>query len=453
MEDRVEIPEAFIERMKLEWPDEVDEILAGLEAEGATSIQVNAIKGTTIDFEHPKVPWFEQGMILASRPIFPLDPLWHSGSYYVQDASSMFLGYVLSQLPLPANTLALDFCASPGGKSLIFQNILKDKLELVSNEIHPQRNSILRENLTKAGYGNVMVTQADSAAFLRADILFDAILIDAPCSGEGMFRKDMKARTEWSPGLVEKCARRQEEMLDDMVECLKPGGVLIYSTCTFAREENESQIDRLLSSGNWEVIRIPVEDAWGLVESRLDSGEHCGYRFFPHRLKAGEGLFMSVIRKKGHAEPVSTSPKRQKRNKVKTKLPELGEWLPDGMELVDHFGELYAQSPLQKELYGLFVDKLKVTMPGIALGEMKGKDLIPAHSLALSTKRKVKVPVTELSREEALEYLRRNPLSADQFTGKGWQLVSYNSQILGWVKVLPNRINNYYPKGWRLLLS
>ena len=237
------------------------------------------------------VKWCEQGRYLSERPKFTYDPLFHAGAYYVQEASSMFVWQALSQL-VEQDALVLDLCAAPGGKSTAIAQYLSENGFLVSNEYVPQRAHVLVENITKWGAPNCVVTNNAPRHFEKLKTRFDAILVDAPCSGEGMFRKDERAREEWSPANVDMCVERQREILESAWKVLKPGGVLIYSTCTFNSHENEEQVQWLIDEMEAEYLPLKIEDDWMITETER------GYRFLPHKTR-GETYLPGV--------PVKTS--------------------------------------------------------------------------------------------------------------------------------------------------
>ena len=257
-----------------------------------------------------QVPWCSEGFYLEDRPQFTFDPLLHAGCYYVQEASSMFVTHVVRTVlsPLTSNLspltpkLALDLCAAPGGKSTALRSILSEECVLVSNEPMGNRAQILLENITKWGAPNCIVTNNYPRDFRKAKLKFDLILCDVPCSGEGMFRKDPNAISEWSVQNVEKCWQLQREIVADAWECLNPGGLFIYSTCTFNTKENEENIKWILENFDAEVLDIPVDPSWNITGSLLEGFNYPVYRFIPG-ITRGEGLFVCALRKAGSAEP------------------------------------------------------------------------------------------------------------------------------------------------------
>ena len=253
-----------------------------------------------------QVPWCPEGFYLPGRPQFTFDPLFHAGCYYVQEASSMFITHVLRQF-VKEPVAMLDLCAAPGGKSTAAITVLPEGSTLTSNEPIRLRYQILEENITKWGYNNCSVTNLYPRDFRKKKEKFDVILCDVPCSGEGMFRKDPNAINEWSLQNVEKCWRLQREIVADAWECLTPGGILIYSTCTYNTKENEENVRWIMEEYDAEILSIPTEPSWIITGSLLAGFEAPVYRFIPGFTR-GEGLFMAVLRKKGTLGPGPSVP-------------------------------------------------------------------------------------------------------------------------------------------------
>lgn len=249
-----------------------------------------------------RVPWCDEGLYLSSRPSFTLDPALHQGRYYVQDASSMFLGYVVRQITDGVSTplLALDACAAPGGKTTALIDALPAGSVVVANEYVPKRAAILKENVMKWGYPGVIVTRDDTSRIPGACADFDIVVADVPCSGEGMMRKDSTAVEQWSQALVDECAVRQREIVDNLWGAVAPGGFFIYSTCTFNRYENEQVVDHMVDDLGAESVDIPVDDGWNIATG-IGTSARC-FRFLPGFTR-GEGLFMAVLRKPGCLSP------------------------------------------------------------------------------------------------------------------------------------------------------
>lgn len=433
-------------------PDEADALIASLDHPVRTSVLLNRAKFSSSLVHESVVPWCSDGRILAERPVFTTDPLFHVGCYYPQESSSMFLHHVLRSLEFAGeNIFALDMCASPGGKSIILSTLIGDNGVLISNEIQKSRNNILLENLTKWGAKNTLVTCNNPVAFGASEQMFNLILVDAPCSGEGMFRKDEVARKEWSPGNTIMCGLRQREILKSTYEALRPGGFLIYSTCTFAPVENEEIVQWLVTEFGMESILIPV-DRFPNVRS-VDDGMIHGAKFLPH-LVPGEGLFMAALKKPlsaTHAGRKSRgksvfSKLSENENSILTKLIDKGDlnFVKNSMGIV-YAGKLDA-SALNK-----LAEHLYFTSPGIEIGSFIKNDFIPAHALALSGLYKNVYPEIELDLNSALDYLRGGTI--DTTGNLGWCVVTYQGFALGWIKCMSNRSNNYYPKHWRIRMK
>jgi NOL1/NOP2/fmu family ribosome biogenesis protein len=363
----------------------------------------------------------------------------------------MFVQYVLEYLNKEESfNSVLDLCASPGGKSLCIQNALGESSVIVSNEIIPSRNLVLRDNIMRWGLGNTIVTASEASAFKSSKVQFDLVLVDAPCSGEGMFRKDEVARKEWSPALVQMCCSRQSGILDDIRHSVKPGGYLIYSTCTFASSENEEQLAPFLSSGQWESVEIPISSDWGIQSIQLDNG--VAYRFIPGSTIAGEGLFLSVLRNTDIGS--TASPEKKRKRKKESLFKECKGSLPWGLnsaETLEFKERLFLMNAAMRDLAERLSPAVKVVEPGIQVGQFKGKSFIPHHALALQRRQSLDLPSLELSQEQALQFLRKDEISDLPKMDKSWILLRYRGEALGWIKSLGNRLNNYYPKALRIL--
>jgi 16S rRNA C967 or C1407 C5-methylase (RsmB/RsmF family) len=269
--------------------------------EQVTSIRSNPAKPFSFS-EHPflhaaqPMSWCANGYYLSERPSFVTDPLWHAGAYYVQEASSMFIQFLLTQImPDATGKIALDLCAAPGGKSTLLASHFKQGL-VVANETIKSRNAILVENITKWGGDHVLVTQNDPAHFKSLPQFFDLLLIDAPCSGSGLFRKDPDAIQEWSEESVQHCSTRQARIVEDSIDALKEGGYLIYSTCSYSFEEDEKMMDRILSIPGMSYVNIEPPFAWNIVACESPIHHAKGFRFYPDKIK-GEGFFVAVFQK------------------------------------------------------------------------------------------------------------------------------------------------------------
>ena len=417
-----------------------------------TSVRINPSKNvSSLDIINnaSQVYWCEHGFYLPLRPSFTFDPQFHAGMYYVQEASSMFLWHVLNQtVTNPTQKKVLDLCAAPGGKTTLLSSFFTDGL-IVSNEVIKSRANILVENVTKWGSENIVVTNNDPSHFKSLENFFDVIVIDAPCSGSGMFRKDKNAIKEWSLDNVVLCSQRQQRIVADVLPALKEDGVLIYSTCSYSKEENEDMVDWLMTTFELETVCIPFDASWGIVESESEQNRGFGYRFYPDQVE-GEGFFIAVLKK--------TKPSPEKKYKeqaialpVKNDLQILQSFItiPEHFSLFKHDTQIRMLHQLWLQDLKIIAGSLYIKKAGICVGEIKGKDVVPHHELALSTLDLKDSPVISLDKDDALQYLRKNDIIVD--TSNGWNIVKYGAARLGWMKVMPNRMNNYYPAEWKIL--
>lgn len=393
-----------------------------------------------------RVPWCSQGRYLSARPSFTFDPLFHAGLYYVQEASSMFISHVLQQL-VHRPVAMLDLCAAPGGKSTAARSVLPPGSLLVANEPVKVRASILSENIQKMGHPDVMVTNNFPADYRRTGMSFDVVLADVPCSGEGMFRKDDEALQEWSVQNVEKCRVLQRSIIQDIWPCVKAGGILIYSTCTFNAREDEENVQWIAEELGAEFVSVPIDASWGITGSL--SGKRPVYRFIPG-VSRGEGLFMAVLRKKGGDDVSPARPRRVPGAVRSLSHTVVDSWLQGDFECVESNGSIMAVPSCWLSSY-LKLSKLKVLHAGVVLGEVKGKDVVPNESLALSVAlRPEAFPRVELDYGQAISYLRREPVALPSDTPRGFVLVGYKGHALGFEKNIGNRSNNLYPKEWKI---
>jgi len=452
----MELPEDFIRYMEGFMGDTLwTELRKGLMEEPPVSIRLNPFKSQdmTVNDGVP-VPWCQGGWYLPTRPVFTSDPLFHAGAYYVQEASSMFLDTVLREYVKEPVTM-LDLCAAPGGKSTVARAALPEGSLLVSNEPIRKRAQILVENLQKFGHPDVIVTNNYPRDYSSSGLLFDVILADVPCSGEGMFRKDTEAIGEWSWHHVEQCWRLQREIVTQAWDCLRPGGVLIYSTCTFNALEDEENVRFIQEEFDAEVLTVPVDPSWNITGSLVKDFAGPIYRFLPGQSK-GEGLFMAALRKKG-TESARTSQKTKEGKRKRTPLEDTArEWLLHSERYdIQQLGEKLTAIPKTwKDFYSRVMKSLQVMHAGITIGEIRGKDLVPNQSLALSVERHPQAfPAVELTVEEAISYLRREPLPGMSDQPRGYVVVTCMGLALGFLKNLGTRTNNLYPQEWRIKSS
>ena len=480
------LPEDFTAYSK-EWMGEelFADFMKGMEENAPTSIRLNPFKCpsnaniTEEGDDIERVPWCPTtGRYLSERRNFTFDPLLHAGLYYVQEASSMFIDLAIREY-VKQPVKMLDLCAAPGGKSTAVRAALPEGSLLFSNEPMRTRSQILAENIQKFGHPDVIVTNNYPRDYKKSKLMFDVILTDVPCSGEGMFRKDEGAIQEWSASNVNSCWQLQREIVSDIWHCLKPGGILIYSTCTFNGHEDEENVLWIEENLGAERLPLPIEENWNITGSLLkedaenkESGKtsptlddkNCMYHFIPGR-STGEGLFLAVLRKNDEAKAEESKgkdkkDKKNKKNKEGKKgnqriaIPEnwlnaTEEWSYQQTET--GISAIHAQwKPLLDEA----AQSLKVIHAGIKLGSIKGKDLIPTQSLALSTELNTShFACEELTYEDAIKYLRKEAITLSESAPRGYVLVTYRHIPLGWVKNLGNRANNLYPQEWKIKSS
>lgn len=446
-----------------------------LDEEPPVSIRVNEKKGVGRPGNGEQVPWCASGYYLNSRPAFTFDPFLHAGCYYVQEASSMFVSRVLSQY-VAAPVSMLDLCAAPGGKTTAALSVLPAGSVLVSNEPVRQRANILAENVGKWGSPNVIVTNNYPADFVSSGIVFDVILCDVPCSGEGMFRKDDGAVGEWSAQNVESCARLQREIVECAWRCLRPGGLLIYSTCTFNTVENEENISWICDELCADVLPVNVEKEWGITASLLPGFNRQVCRFIPG-VTRGEGLFMAALRKPddggshksclsscssadGHSVSLPKKKKKAEQRQTNGRAESIRmpvEWIAGGSSDYMFFkrGDVIDAVPCgMVDIYKSTLSELKILSAGVTVGRIKGRDIVPGAELALSTAlNRNAFPTVELDYPAAISFLRRDAVSLPDDTPRGYVLVTYCGVALGFMKNIGNRANNLYPQEWRIKSS
>ncbi len=469
------LPPPFIRQMQgllgAEWPL----LEAALQTQPPVSIRLNPRKTLdigqlTLDSPNPPIhqspisqfpkfsisqfpiPWHPQGFYLSERPVFTLDPLFHAGAYYVQEASSMFIYEALRQtVDLSKPLKVLDLCAAPGGKSTLMLDMISPDSLLVSNETIRPRTGPLRENLERWGSPNVAVTSGEVEEFAQMEDWFDVVLADAPCSGEGLFRKDPDAMREWSLPQVEFCAGRQRRILAAAVQALKPGGILLFSTCTYNAQENSENADWLTKNFDLQPITLEIPSEWGIVQTDF------GCQFYPHKLQ-GEGFFLAVFRKKESIAKKHSPLGMYKSIKPLSKnlVPQAAAWLSHTAEarfFLTPSGEVLAL-PANLEPDFLLLDKfLKTKWFGTNIGEFKGKDFIPSHALALSQWASPDLHAVDLTREQALLFLKKETFDPPSGAPLGWTLARFEGMNLGWLKILPNRLNNYLPQERRIRMA
>ncbi len=431
----MDLPSGFITQMRGLLHEDADDFLAAMMREPVTSVRLNRRKPGAAFPEAEPVRWCRCGFYLHQRPVFTLDPLLHAGAYYVQDASSMIyheticriadiLSHDIDSDTTPPLAL-LDVCAAPGGKTTAMIDALPDGSRVVANEYVAKRAAILRENLAKWGYPDAIVTNCDSSRFAGGDA-FDIVAVDAPCSGEGMMRKEKAAIEQWSPQLIEECSSLQKEILENAVKAVAPGGFLIYSTCTFNRRENEENAEFIRSQLGMIPVDMGFPEEWGIPRG-IDT-DIPAYRFMPHKTE-GEGLFLSVFRKPGEWEPKSLRSVSSSHDK--------------GAEVADR-----KQNPkraIQRDKGRHANDREK---------KRKEPETVPEIQEILSLNfDRSRYPEADLTKEDAIAYLRRESITLPPDVPKGLVTVTYRGLPLGMVKNIGNRANNLYPKNWRILMQ
>lgn len=466
----MELPRTFVERVLRDLGTTEGEALCrALDGEACVSIRVNPVKAEGLRGEQParvsevlpmltaagRVPWCADGFLLAGRPSFTFDSDFHAGAYYVQEAASQFVGCLLQGVPTSGARI-LDLCAAPGGKTTLYASLVGRGGLVVANEIDRRRASVLADNVRKWGTGNVVVTTCEPHAVCDCEAWFDVVAVDAPCSGEGMFRKDPAARGEWSENNVRQCAARQDDILREAWRALRPGGTLIYSTCTFNRDEDEGSLERMLAWAGDEVAApypVDVDPAWGIVEGEV--GPFRTFRFFPHRT-VGEGFFAAVARKAPDAPGRQRLPKGRRSMVApadRASAGELRRWVrePDRMVFGTVAGTGYAWYGEQAEAVKTLSEALPVICSGVALGQLFKGRLKPDPALAFfDGLERGAVPVAGLDDEQALRYLRRQEVAAGALA-EGVNLVTARGRALGFAKRIGARVNNMYPNSLRIL--
>lgn len=446
----MQLPEDFIKQTSLDLGEEWQCFQEALSQVSPTSIRLNTSKYTN-QLDTEKVLWCNSAYYLDKRPAFTFDPMLHQGLYYVQEASSMFLAQAIEQLIGKKDIIALDLCAAPGGKTTLLLDKLSKNSFLISNEYIKNRSYILSENVMKWGDPNNIVTSNAPSDFSRISGVFDCIVIDAPCSGEGMFRKDEQAITEWSLANVEKCQQRQKEIISSVWDALKEDGYIFYSTCTYNKKENEDIVEWIFQEYEAELIPLAIDDKWKITSSSIGNAEV--YHFYPHKTK-GEGFFFAAIQKKERSKSFKFNSvvKKNKKQDVKLQTQECQDLLlaADEYSFSTKEDQVYALASSFNGLLSACLNILNVISYGICMGTYKGKQFIPHQGLALSQLLDIsKFTTVDVSWETALSYLRCENIFLEN-VDKGFVLLTYKNKPLGFIKHLGNRANNLYPQAWRI---
>jgi 16S rRNA C967 or C1407 C5-methylase (RsmB/RsmF family)/NOL1/NOP2/fmu family ribosome biogenesis protein len=479
------LPPDFIERIHNQSYIDAGALIESLGGPAATSIRVNRLKWPHEVKGYERVEWEPDGWYLPDRPLFTADPLFHAGVYYPQESSSMFAGEMFRQLTAGRIDLrVLDLCGAPGGKSTHLAQLLGDDGLLVANEVIRSRAAVLAENITKWGTGNIVVTNADPSRFNLLPGFFDVIVTDVPCSGEGMFRS-AAAVQEWSVQNTRLCSERQRRIVMESWPALKPGGILIYSTCTFNPAENEENVAWIMDQTGAESLSVMLSTGSSVVPVHHNGVE--GYGFYPGRVR-GDGFFIAALRKPAgpvqgngafwrgadHGNPESRRGAnhgkcesgrgsgqapvlhggRKGALKPSSQAFEKSESLAafDRGKIVMVEGRIIALAA-EAALFSYIDERLPVIKSGTLIGEVKKNVLIPAHDLAMSVKMTEGAwPRHSLTREEAIAFLRlETPAAAPMPPGR--VLLTYRGVALGFVNNLGSRVNNGYPQGWRIRMD
>ena len=446
------LPRDFVENLETELgPEESAALMDALSNPSTVSVRCHPLKNAGRYMDCTQIPWSRNGRRLPSRPVFTLDPYFHAGSYYPQDASSQFMDY-LSDLFIKPGDKVLDMCAAPGGKATIYSEHVGRAGLVVANEYVRSRAMVLADNVCRWGMGNTVVTSCDSSLFGALSGFFDIVAVDAPCSGEGMFRKEADAVANWNLDYVRECAARQKEILSRSFKALREGGLLIYSTCTFNRQENEQVLQHFEREYASELepvsIELPLE--WGILS--FACGSFTVFRMFPHHVE-GEGLFVAVARRKSAPAKRSLCHRRKVTQSVtKTEREILSQWLSNEknsifLKIAESF---YA---LDEECVNDIENVISVCpslYAGVRMGEIFKNALKPSWALSQYCERRPDVTQEiQLDTQLALEYLRRHDVALEN-AAQGICLLKYGDVALGYAKKIGKRTNNMYPNSLRI---
>lgn len=437
------LPSEFIDQLKKLPFFDLSSYLSSFNQE-ITSFRINPKKLSNSDLNFEKITWSEFSYYLETRPEFILDPLWHAGVYYVQEAGSIFLEEVFKQLKLhEKDILALDLAAAPGGKSTHILSLLSPNSLLISNEILPKRAKILEENLTRWGYDNNIISNNSSEDFRDFHGEFDLIVLDAPCSGEGMFRKDQNSISEWSLTNVQMCAERQKDILENIKNILSYDGYLIYSTCTFNQEENEFLIEEFAMNNNFELVDIDITKYANLVKNNFT------IRAIPGKSNT-EGFTITVLQNKND-NPKKNNKSNHKLNKIKNPFPSLFS-VDSEFDFIEYKEEVYLFRKAFENILSKYLNKLKIVSFGNKIANSKKSQrsqiFIPNHNIssAININRK---NIINLSDSDCLRFLKGESLQLE-IDKNNYYFVAYKNYSIGIVKITNGRANNLYPDNFRI---
>lgn len=444
-----QLKQDFIDRIKQQFIDS-DDFINAINTEPFYSVRLNIAKTNNSNLSlSDSVLWCSNSFYIKERPNYTLNPKFHAGAFYPQEASSMYLEHVLKNIGqyLPDKPIVLDLCAAPGGKTTLLTSYLNGNGVIIANEYIRNRAWILRENVIKWGFHNVIVTNNAPSDFASNGAMFDLVQIDAPCSGEGMFRKDDVAIEEWSIENARSCAERQRSIISDIWDAVVEGGIIIYSTCTFNPDENEHNMQWIANEFDVEFINIPIVDNCGITTITFNQGE--GYGFYPHKVR-GEGFFICAMRK--------LSGKTRKNIKDKNKAIKA----TCNTNILRNQSNFYTLLNKNKiiafrndnwQIMNQLCNQYNTIWCGLELGENTRKEFIPSPEIPLSIEfNRNAFPTINLSTDEALHYLH-GEWTCKQNIENGWNTIQYDDCLLGFVKAIGNRINNYYPKEWRIRMQ
>lgn len=440
------LPAEFTTRISSRLGNQAGNFFESLLEAAPTAIRINPRKWQE-EIKLESVPWSKFGFYLTERPSFTLDPLFHGGAYYVQEPSSMLLETAFSAIPRNQPRLILDLCGAPGGKSTHLLTLMGSDDLLISNEVIRSRAAILQENIQKWGYNNVVVTNSDPRAFAQMGPLFDCVVVDAPCSGEGLFRKDSASIAEWSVDNTKHCVLRQRRILSDAWEALRPGGYLIYSTCTYNEAENEENLDWLANERDAHSIQINLLSEWNIESINRQHISAC--QVYPHKTR-GEGFFIGVVQKKETGQVPKWTRTASKKWKIaeSAKVRKIEPYIRKEAEtLFFQKDDIICGFPERwSGIIPMLDNYLSILQPGLPVALEKGSEFTPHPALAggdlflRGSLSEIEVPL-----ESALKFLKREKLTFES-APKGWLLITFRNTPLGWVKNIGNRSNNYYPK-------
>lgn len=442
----MKLPEQFVNQMKMILNDSYSDFEESLQMPSPISIRLNPYKIEN-DFNlnlSTQIPWCQAAYYLQHRPVFTLDPFFHAGHYYVQEPASMFLDFILKSLEIPKNCNVLDLCSAPGGKSTLLVSYFSDEAFIHCHEYDPNRAQILKHNLERWGTRNTFVTQGPIEQLSNLNMRYKIILVDAPCSGEGMFRKEPEALKQWSPQKVKACTVMQQNILNIAHKLCEPEGYIIYSTCTYNYEENENQLEGFVHNSTYKSVQISNPFASESFENNLFV-----YRFFPHKL-ASEGLTIGVIQKQSDQKPVSfqsNSFHPKHKNTIN-----LEDWIndPAAYQLIRIRDIYFAIHFKHLEKFEYLNSNTKFIGGSIPIGQIKGNIVYPEHALSMSLNLNSQIQNRDLDLQEALNFLRATYSPTEHHKETKWVIAKYKTAHLGWFKSNPNGLKNYFPKNQRI---